>query len=111
MVTSTYWPPTMPPTPVAATSSPSAARTRAGLSLLTLAEQPHRLREQPVAGEDRDVLPELDVRGGHSPAELVVVHRRQVVVDQRVRVDQLDRRRGRQDPLGLDPDRAGGGER
>ena len=89
-VTSTYWPPTMPSTPVAAASSRSAASTRSGGAGL-LAEEPHRLGEEPVAGEDRDVLAELDVRGRPAAAQVVVVHRRQVVVDQRVGVDQLDR--------------------
>ncbi len=50
-----------------------------------------RLGEQAVTGEDRNVLAVDDVRGGPSAAQLVVVHRRQVVVDQRVRMDELDR--------------------
>ncbi len=54
------------------------------------------LRVEPVAGEDRDVLAERDVAGGPAAAQVVVVHRRQVVVDQRVGVDQLERGRQRQ---------------
>ena len=82
-----------------------------GLALLSPAEEPHRLGEQPIAGEDRDVLAEFDVRGRHPPPQLVVVHRRQIVVNQGVGVDQLDRRRRRQHVLRVEADRAGGGQR
>ena len=51
---------------------------------------------QPVPGEDRDVLAELDVARRLSPAQVVVVHRGQVVVDERIRMDQLDRAGERQ---------------
>ena len=57
-VTSTYWPPTMPSTPVAAAISRIAARTPVGLALLALGDQADRLGEERVAGEDRDVLAE-----------------------------------------------------
>ena len=63
---------------------------------LVVAEEADRLGEEAVAGEDRDVLAVDDVRRRPAAAQLVVVHRRQVVVDQRVGVDELDRRRGRQ---------------
>ncbi len=55
--------------------------------------EPQRLGEQRVAGEQRDPLAERDVRA-RAPAPLVVVvHRRQVVVDEREGVDELERRR------------------
>ncbi len=57
--------------------------------------EPDRLREQRVAGEDADALPELLPRRGVAAPLLVVVHRRQVVVDERERVDELDRERRR----------------
>src|SRR5690606_33310713 len=44
-----------------------------------------------VSGEDRGGLVEGHVHGGTPAAHVVVVHRRQVVVHQRVGVDQLDR--------------------
>ena len=50
-----------------------------------------RLGEEPVAGQDRNVLAVDDVRGRAPATQLVVVHRGQVVVDQGVGVDQLDR--------------------
>jgi hypothetical protein len=43
-----------------------------------------------VAGEDGDVLAELHVAGRAPAAQVVVVHGRQVVVDERVGVDELD---------------------
>ena len=108
-LTSTYWPPTMPLTPVAAASSRGAASTPLGSPRL-LAEVAERLGVEPVAGEDRDVLAELHVGGRLAAAQVVVVHRRQVVVDQRVGVDQLDRAAsGRTSRRRAE--RAGGGER
>ena len=48
---------------------------------------------QGVPGEDRGGFVEGAVAGGLAPAQVVVVHRRQVVVDQGVGVDQLHRHR------------------
>src|SRR6476646_1211616 len=62
---------------------------------LVACREPEGLREQGVAGEDADALAELLPRGGLTAPLLVVVHRRQVVVDERERVDELDRERGR----------------
>ena len=54
------------------------------------------LREERVAGEERDALAERNV-GARPPAALVVVvERGQVVVDERERVDELERRGGGQ---------------
>ena len=50
-----------------------------------------RLGEEAVAGQDGHVLAEGDVAGGPAAAQRVVVDRRQVVVDERVRVDELER--------------------
>ena len=72
--------------------------------------QPQRLGEQAVAGEDRHVLAERHVAGGLAAAQVVVVHGRQVVVDERVGVDHLDRRRERQHVLGVAPERLGRGQ-
>ena len=102
-VTSTYWPPTIPSTPVARGELARAQRRRVRRALLALGEEPDRLGEEPVAGEDRHVLAVLDVRGRPPAAQLVVVHRGQVVVDQRVGVDQLDRGGGGQHRSGVGP--------
>ena len=74
--TSTYWPPTMPSTPIASDSSRSAPSSALGLARLALQDQPVGLRHQPVAGQDRDVLAEGDVAGRAPAAQVVVVHRR-----------------------------------
>jgi hypothetical protein len=60
-----------------------------------------------VAGEDRDVLAVADVARRPPAAQVVVVHRREVVVDERVGVDELDRARQRQDRGRVDADRPG----
>jgi hypothetical protein len=93
----------MPLTPVAAASSRVAG--------LFVEDEPERLGVEPVAGEDRDVLAELDVAGGPAAAEVVVVHRREVVVDEAVRVDELERGGEREDVLRVFFERGGGGER
>lgn len=53
----------------------------------------HRKRQrlQRIASEDRGGLVEGDMHGRLAAAQRVVVHRRQVVVDQRVGMDQFDR--------------------
>ena len=67
---------------------------------LVAEHQPHRFRVQRVAGQDRDALAVTHMTGGPTPPQRVVVHRRQVVVDQRVRVDHLHRARGWQRQFG-----------
>ena len=59
-------------------------------------EQRERLGLQAVAGENRDAVAVDDVQRRPAAAERVVVHRRQIVVDERVRVNQLDGARGGQ---------------
>ena len=51
-----YWPPTMPLTPVAAASSPTARSRLARVAALLGEDEPERLRVEAVAGEDGDVL-------------------------------------------------------
>jgi hypothetical protein len=46
--------------------------------------------QERVAGENRDVLAEYLVVGWLSSAEIVVVHARKIVMDQRHGVDHLD---------------------
>ena len=68
----------------------------ARVALLVVGEVAERLGVEPVPGQDRDVLAERAVAGRPAAAQVVVVHRRQVVVDQAVGVDQLERGRERQ---------------
>ena len=75
----------------------ACARTIAGSSRCRLArEQRERLGLQAVAGEDRDAVAVDDVQRRPAAPQRVVVHRRQVVVDERVGVDELERARGGQ---------------
>ena len=62
-----------------------------------------------VAGQDGGGLVEGLVAGQAPPAQVVVVHGREVVVDQRIGVDQLDGAGGAVHHLGCQADGAGGG--
>src|SRR5262249_771912 len=66
--------------------------------------------QERVAGQDRDRLAEHLVRGRLAAPEVVVVHRRQVVVDERVRVDHLDGAGEGQELLRLSAHRLARGE-
>src|SRR4051794_25030704 len=81
------------------------------IARLTLEHETHGLREQTVAGENRDVLAEPDVTGGLAAAQVVVVHRRQVVVDERVGMDQLERGRRGHHPVRIEADGLRRGQR
>ena len=59
-------------------------------------EQRERLGVQAVAGENRHAVAVDDVQRRPAAPQRVVVHRGQVVVDERVGVNQLDRARGGQ---------------
>ena len=65
------------------------AGVRIGVAVLA-GEQPEGQRQEGVAGEDRRGLVIGLVHGRLAAAQVVVVHGRQVVVDQRVAVDHLD---------------------
>ena len=58
-------------------------------------QQAERLGLQAVAGENRHALAVHDVRRRPPAPQIVVVHRRQIVVNQRIGVDHLDRARRR----------------
>ena len=80
---SRYWPPIIPS--VAPTSS------RGDLGRLVAQREPQRLREERVSGEERGTLAERDPCALAAATLDVVVHRGQVVVDQREGVHELDR--------------------
>ena len=109
--TSRNWPPTIPCVPAAVTTSRIAGDHVGRLALLLVEREAERLGEQAVAGQDRHVLAERDVAGRLAAAKPVVVHRREVVVDQRVGVDHLDRRGEREHLVRRAADRLGRGER
>jgi hypothetical protein len=62
-----------------------------------------------IGGEDRRGLVEGAVGGGPAPAQVVVVHRRQVVVDQRECVHELDGGGRRVEPRRVDAEGLAGG--
>ena len=63
-------------------------------------EQRERVGQQRVAGENRHAFAVNDVRRGPAAPQRVVVHRGEVVVDERIRVNHFERtrRRERQGP-------------
>ena len=58
-------------------------------------EQAKRFGLQTVAGENRHAFAVHDVRRRPPAPQVIVIHRRQVVVDQRIGVDHFDRARRR----------------
>ena len=90
---STTWPPTIPAVPAASVIS---ARTRGNDLGRRLAQaevdgdEAERVGQERVPGEDRHRLAEDLVAREPPAAVVVVVHGGQVVVDQRVGVDQLE---------------------
>jgi hypothetical protein len=62
-----------------------------------------RQRQQRVACQDGRGLAELLVAGGPAAAQVVVVERRQVVVNERVGMDELERARQVQQAGGAPP--------
>jgi len=66
--------------------------------------------EQGVAGENGDAFAIDLVRGGPAPAQVVVVHAREIVVDEGIRVDALDGAGGRQGAFDRAAAGLGGGE-
>ena len=51
------------------------------------------LRQQRVAGQHRDPIAEDFVTSRLSASEVIVIHRRKIVMDKRISVDAFDRRR------------------
>ena len=85
------------------------ADERVGVRRL-VGEDLERERVQRVAGQDRGRLVERLVNGRLAAAQIVIVHRRQVVVDQRIDVDRLQRDGGAAAALAVDTEQVGGGD-
>jgi hypothetical protein len=75
---------------------PDGGEDVARLAGLVDQHEPERLCVQAVPGEDGHVFAELAVTGRTPAAKVVVVHGGQVVVDEGIRVDELERRGERQ---------------
>ena len=87
-VMSRYCPPIIP--------SVAPASSRAAAAVGRANGEPEGLGEQSISRQQRDALSECDVGARSPPPEVVVVERGQIVVDERERVDELERRRSRQ---------------
>ena len=94
---SSIWPPTMPPMPDArASARVSNSRTVGSRVDFVAGDDVEGERQQPVAGQDRGGVVGLLVQGRPAAAQIAVVHRRQIVMDQRIAVDAFERGAGQQ---------------
>ena len=101
----------MPPAPAArASSQTSSARISPGTGHGRIAQYLERERQQGVAGENGGGFVIGAVDGRLAAAQIVVVHAGEIVVDERVDVDALDREAGPDRALPGDPEQAGGGD-
>ena len=83
----------MPPSPAArARPSTRSLRTVGGKLGRRIGDDVEGQRQQAVAGQDRRRLVEGLVHGRLAAPDVVVVHRRQVVMDQRIAVHAFQRR-------------------
>ena len=67
-----------------------AAARRGGCRCDVPGQNLERAGQQSVTGQDRQRFTVSRVAGGNPPPQLVVVHRRQVIVDQRIGVHHFD---------------------
>ena len=82
----------MPPMPDARASARVSSRRTVGVAVdLVAGDDVEGQRQQAVAGEDRGGVVGLLVQGRAAAAQVAVVHRRQVVMDQRIAVDAFER--------------------
>ena len=87
----------MPPMPEARASARVSSRRTVGILVnLVAGDDVERQRQQPVAGEDRGGVVGLLVQRRPAAAQIAVVHRRQIVMDQRIAVDAFERGAGQQ---------------
>ena len=84
-------PPIIPPTVPEAVASSAISRVLRSSGAVELGQHLKGQREQRVAGQNRHGIAENFVVGELAAAVIVVIERRQIVVDQRVGVDQFQR--------------------
>ena len=90
---SSIWPPTIPSAPAAFASSPTRSLRTRGSGCSRFGDHLEGPREQCIAGENRCRFVEFDVARRQSAPQVVIVHRRQIIMDQRIAVHHLDRGR------------------
>ena len=87
----------MPPMPEARASARVSFSRTVGVAVdLVAGDDVEGQRQQPVAGEDRGGIVGLLVQRGPAAAQVAVVHRRQIVMDQRIAMDAFERGAGQQ---------------
>ena len=86
------WPPIMPSMVPVAWAISSMMRTRASAATLQARQHFVGVGLQRVTGENGGGLAESDVASGTSAAKIVVIERRQIVMDQRIGVQHFDGR-------------------
>ena len=100
---SSICPPTMPPRPAARASARRDSMRTAGSGWVSRARQDVEGEgQQAIAGEDGGRFVEFLVRRRLPAPQVVIVHRRQVVVHQRVAMHAFERRAGHQRLLARD---------
>ena len=75
-----------------------------------IGENLERQRVEAVARQDRGRLVESLVDGGFAASEIVIVHRRQIVMNQRIDMDAFERERGAAGAIPIHPEQPRGGE-
>ena len=91
-MTSATCPPIMPSVPIApGQHMDKTAVTRTG-------HQIEREGIQGITGQHRDIFSVCPVQGRFPPAEIVIVHAGQIVMNERIGVDKFDACRDRQNP-------------
>ena len=92
---SSIWPPAMPASPAGAGKPEDEVAPHRGVGMnRRIGEALEGERLERVAGEDRRRLVEGAMDARLAAAQVVVVHRRQIVVDERVAMQELDRGAG-----------------
>jgi len=75
-----------------------------------IGQRPEGGRQETVAGEHRRRFVELLVAGGAAAAQVAVVHRRQIVVHERIGMDHLDCRGDLQGAAPRNPEQTSAGQ-
>src|ERR1700732_3251696 len=101
---SSIWPPAMPPNSQARARARARQQKAYGWVLVDLVagDDVEGERQQPIAGQDRSGVIGLLVQGGPAAAQVAVVHRRQIVMNERIAVDAFERSTSQQRGLPRD---------
>ena len=90
---SSIWPPTIPSAPAAFASSPTRSLRTRGSGCVAGSAITSKARASSASPANRCRFVEFDVARRQSAPQVVIVHRRQIIMDQRIAVHHLDRGR------------------